>query len=72
MILHTNPYHLSQGSLIGHQKYLQFLTSDANYKAVHKKIVEKGYGGVKAYFAATLKKSGDLQINLAETCAETF
>ncbi|KAL5255906.1 hypothetical protein ACHWQZ_G011205 [Mnemiopsis leidyi] len=45
---------------------------DANYKAVHKKIVEKGYGGVKAYFAATLKKSGDLQINLAETCAETF
>jgi hypothetical protein len=46
--------------------------SDANYRAVHKKVIEKGYGGVKAYFAATLKKTGDLQINLSTTYAETF
>ena len=46
--------------------------SDANYKAVHKKVIQKGYGGVKAYFAATEKKSGDLQVNLSTTYAETF
>ena len=53
-------------------KIMRSKISDANYKVVHQKVIEKGYGGVKAYFAATLKMSGDLQINLSSTLAETF
>ena len=46
--------------------------SDKGYRAVYKAVVAKGYGGIKAYFAAILKKNGDLQLNLGTAYPETF
>lgn len=47
-------------------------TTDVNYDKVHSVVVEKGYGGIKAYFCACLQSTGVLSVNINNVFNETW
>jgi len=55
--------------------YIQSLfvyPSEDNFKKMFEMVVAKGYGGIKVYLTANLKKNDELHVNISETHAETW
>jgi len=46
--------------------------TDPGFKEVFNAVCDKGYGGIKAYFCATLEKGGELSINVLKVFPESF